>query len=296
MTSFQFKDETNVLDNTARAKAPGCFIGLSDGVVHYELGGTFNNPSVVLVHGFSTPYHIWDPTFKGLTDAGFQTLRYDLYGRGYSDRPHTIYDSNLFDRQLYNLLCALRVNLPLTVVGLSMGGSISATFVDRHPELVDKLILIDPAGFPFPYSLSANLVRLPIIGEWLMDLVGTKTLVNGADADFQRPEDYADYRQKFLPQLQYKGYRQALLSTMRHGVLDSMAETYYRIGKLGKPTLLIWGKNDQTIPFKTHVKFKVAMPHLQFEAIEQSGHLPHYERSEVVNPLLINFLHEDGLF
>lgn len=37
------------------------------------------------MHGFSVPYYIWEPTFAALVQAGLRVLRYDLYGRGYSD-------------------------------------------------------------------------------------------------------------------------------------------------------------------------------------------------------------------
>ena len=73
---------------------------LSQGYVHYELGGPVGGEKVVLVHGLSVPYYIWDPTFDALTEAGFRVLRYDLYGRGFSDRPKLRYDADLFDEQL----------------------------------------------------------------------------------------------------------------------------------------------------------------------------------------------------
>ena len=60
---------------------------LSDGFTHYELGGPPTGHLVVLAAGFSVPYYIWDPTFSALTEAGVRVLRYDYYGRGFSDRP-----------------------------------------------------------------------------------------------------------------------------------------------------------------------------------------------------------------
>ncbi len=98
MTSAYFIlcTERKELDEEARIAAGGQFIQLSQGMVHYELGGEPNRPLVVLVHGFSTPSYIWEPTFQALIQAGFQVLRFDLYGRGYSDRPDTDYDLELF--------------------------------------------------------------------------------------------------------------------------------------------------------------------------------------------------------
>ena len=65
--------ETEVLDDAARANLPGRFVRLPDGVVHYELGGHELGQPVVLVHGFSVPYYIWDPTYEALAEAGLES-------------------------------------------------------------------------------------------------------------------------------------------------------------------------------------------------------------------------------
>ena len=116
--------EVHPMDATARADAPGQFIELSDGITHYELSGLADGPVVILVHGFSVPYYIWDTTFAELTGAGFRVLRYDLYGRGFSDRPRIDYDGALFERQIVELIESLELEEPLDIVGLSMGGAV----------------------------------------------------------------------------------------------------------------------------------------------------------------------------
>ena len=67
---------------------------------------------VVLAAGFSVPYYIWDPTFKALTGAGFRVLRYDYYGRGYSDRPAIPFTDEMYVGQLHQLLDAHRRGKP----------------------------------------------------------------------------------------------------------------------------------------------------------------------------------------
>ena len=145
---FPMRGETKELTPEVRAGLAGEFVQLPDGVVHYELGGPEDGPVVALVHGFSVPYFIWDPTFEALVQAGYRVLRYDLFGRGYSDRPHLRNDKELFNRQLADLLDVLGIKKCLGVIGLSMGGVISANFCVQNPDRVEKLILIDPAGFP----------------------------------------------------------------------------------------------------------------------------------------------------
>jgi hypothetical protein len=119
---WAFNEESKTLDDNMRRGLPGQFIKLSDGYVHYELSGPEDGPVVVLIHGISTPYFIWDDAQSALTKAGFRVLRYDLYGRGFSDRPNVTYDEQLFDRQLLELLSALKIREPADLVGSSLGG------------------------------------------------------------------------------------------------------------------------------------------------------------------------------
>lgn len=290
MAAYRFRGETKVLDDEARKAAPGQFVPLPDGRVHYELAGPMDGQPVVLIHGFSVPYYIWDPTFPALAEAGFRPLRYDLYGRGFSDRPETEYTLDLFVRQLLNLLQGLGVERPVDMVGLSMGGPIAVSFTDRYPERVRKLVLIDPAGLPFPKPKLSNLISLPWIGERLMDLLFERVMVNSQGNDFVHPERFPHFRAQYLPQTQYIGFRYALLSTLRGDVLCDHTPIFRRVGAQGRPILLIWGRLDKTIPFDTHRKVLEAMPGASFHPIDDAGHVPHYERPEVVNPILIEFL------
>jgi len=132
--SFPYRDEVKRLNATTRKSIDGSFLSLPDGFTHYELTNTQLENTVVLVHGFSVPSFIFDPTFKFLTESGFRVLRYDLFGRGFSDRPHTRYNIDLFDKQLSDLLDALRFKSPANLIGLSMGGPVAATFTARHPS------------------------------------------------------------------------------------------------------------------------------------------------------------------
>ncbi|MBE9523548.1 MAG: alpha/beta fold hydrolase, partial [Chloroflexi bacterium] len=87
--------EKIALDDQVRSSLGGNFIALTDGVVHYQFADAQRGPIVVLVHGFSTPSYIWDPTYHFLEEQGYRVLSYDLYGRGYSDRPDTNYTLEL---------------------------------------------------------------------------------------------------------------------------------------------------------------------------------------------------------
>jgi pimeloyl-ACP methyl ester carboxylesterase len=82
----------------------------------------------------------------------------------------------------------------------------------------------------------------------------------------------------------------AMLSSIRNGMLDSFLDVYKRVGKTNIPVLLFWGRNDLTVPLVHSNDICAAIPHLEFHLIENCGHIPHYERPEQVNPLLLEFL------
>ena len=113
------------LDDRSRNSAPGHFTKLSQGRTHYKWHGPSDGPVVVLVHGLTTPSYVWTALLPGLTGAGYRVLRYDLYGRGFSDRPKGAQTGAFFVRQLQDLLQDQGVDGPVPVVGYSMGGSIA---------------------------------------------------------------------------------------------------------------------------------------------------------------------------
>ncbi|MBN2499936.1 MAG: alpha/beta fold hydrolase [Anaerolineales bacterium] len=289
MKEFPFLGEDKRLDADERAKLPGAFIETPLGVVHYELAGPEEAPLVVLVHGFSVPYFIWDPTYEALVAAGLRVLRYDLFGRGFSDRPLVTYDEDLFDRQLIDLLDALGVSQAVHLLGLSMGGMIVANFTDRHPERVLKLGFVDPAGFELNFPLTLRLVTLPGIGEVLFSLFGDSTLLKGMASDFFSPELVNAFLESYKPQMKYKGFKRAILSTMRAGILGDKLAVYQRVGAQDRDVLLVWGREDETVPFEHSAKLVKAIPQARFYPIDGAGHVPHYEKAAEVNPLIVAF-------
>jgi pimeloyl-ACP methyl ester carboxylesterase len=270
-----FLGEWKTLDAEARSRAPGKFIKLPDGMVHYELAGPSDGQPVVLVHGVALPSYRWDPVFAALVKAGFRALRFDLYGRGYSDRPDVVYDKGLFDRQILNLISALEIKPPVDLLANAMGGAIAVIFTDRHPAMVRKLVLIAPAGY-HPTIPRFRLTKAPVTGELLMNLI---------------------YQPMFFPerareQMRYKGYRRALLSTLRHGPLGDLPEVYERVGKQEPPhpTLILWGRKDKLHPFESSEKIRKAMPHTEICILDDSALAPHIDQPEEVSSLAIGFL------
>lgn len=284
--------ETIRLDETVRASLPGKFITLSDGVTHYECDGPVGGPLVVLIHGFSTPSGIWNYTAPALAAAGFRVLRYDLYGRGYSDRPVVDYDEDLFDRQLLELLAALEVDSPVHLVGLSMGGAISVVFAARHPERVRKIVLIDPAGCPVTIPSIGRVVCLPVIGDYLMQVLGNYVIVRDGKESLHGEEKLSELLELIKTQMVYRGYKRAVLSTLRHFDLSDQRQAYREVGRRGLPVLLFWGREDRVIPFENSAMIMNAIPGVAFHAIDECGHIGNFEKPDIVNPVLIEFLKE----
>lgn len=281
------------MDDAARQSAEalsygGSYVRLGAGVTHYELAGPKDAPTVVLVHGFSVPYYIWDSTFDALTAAGFRALRYDLYGRGWSDRPGVHYNPELFDQQLEQLLGALNIGKPVNIVGVSMGGPIVINFAARHPERVRKIALFDPAygkGFMPPWPL-----RAPLVSVFVMNVQIAPTMAGSQRDDFVHPERYPDYFAKYTTQMRYQGFRYAILSTIQNFLSQDNTAAFAQIGKSGKPVLLIWGRADQDVPFALSDEVRKAIPQAELHAIDDAAHVPFYEHPEIVNPMLIEFL------
>lgn len=279
--------ETLELNEQERRHAPGLFVRLSAGITHYQVAGPDESLPLVLVPGFSTPYNVWDPTFWALANADIRVIRYDLYGRGWSDRPDAAYDADFYDRQILDLIDALQVP-KIDIAGVSMGGPIAAEFANRHSDRVRKVLLFDPgywkAGGP------SFAIRTPILGEYNMAVNIAPGLPQSQMADFLHPEKFPTYLEPYYTQMRYRGFRRALLRTLRNYLSQDVTGEYTALGRGGKPVLLVWGKADQDVPFELSGQVRKAIPQAEFHPVEDAAHIPHYEHPEIVNPIVIDFL------
>jgi pimeloyl-ACP methyl ester carboxylesterase len=233
---------------------------------------------------------MWDRNVKALTDSGFQVLRFDLYGRGLSDRPRVDYDLDLFVDQTDELLEALKVDYPIHIVGLSMGGPIAAAYTDRHSTHVRSLTLIDPVVSNI-FLKTAFPMNVRGLEEFVMTYIMMPFILPKAQCDdFYHPEAFPDWEARFREQMQYKGFRRAILSTMRCMSHEDMLPIYRSIGEMNIPTLIFHGDEDATISADDIELLRSLVPQNHFYAIPEAGHIPQYEQAEKVNPILINFL------
>lgn len=279
--------EKATLDAAARGGATGQFIGSSRGTTHYQTAGPDTGRVVVLVHGFSVPYYIWDSTFTALSTAGYKVIRYDTFGRGLSDRPDAVYDGALFDGQLDELLDSLRVSQPIDLMGVSFGGFVTAHYVAGHAKRVRTLTLVDPVagGGTLPALLTT-----PIIGPWVWQTKVVPTMADNQASDFLHPEHFPTWAERYRPQMRFTGFGRALLRsrvTLTHTDFDSL---YARAARTGIPVLLIWGKQDHTVPIALSDVVRRNVPQIEYFPVDSSGHLPTLEQSALVHAKMVAFL------
>ncbi len=267
--------ETLELDDAARKKYPGNYIKLSHGYTHYELAG--EGEPVVLVHGYSTPYFIYDKLFDRFVELGYKVLRYDLYGRGFSDRPGGRHDQDFFACQLDEITKALLGDETFILAGTSMGGAICSAYCRLYPGKVKKLILLAPAGMdtfgpPFYMKLCAS----KGLGPLLFSLIGDSILIKNTSGELyhcsQDEKDY--YTRSFAEGCKYKGYLKCTLSSLRYTILDTGKSTmgYKAVGEQGIPLLVIWGDIDKTMPYYQHTRLLEVCPQAELHTFEGFGH------------------------
>jgi len=278
--------EKSIISDRTRSNAPGKFIRLSKGYTHYETAGDENKPVVLFIHGFSVPYYMWDKTFHPVAEAGYRVIRYDIFGRGLSDRPKTVYDVKLFTEQITGLLDSLQITEKINIAGTSMGGAVAAAFASAYPDKINKIILIDPVYS----SQKITFLRFPVVGDFIAYVFKIPRFPEKQMTDFFRPEKFMEWPELYREQMKYKGFKRAILSTFRNFLSHDPLEYYESLKNINKEILLIWGMEDKVTPIHGAAKlYGIFFPDLLL--LEEAGHLPHYEIPEKVNPAIIEFLY-----
>jgi pimeloyl-ACP methyl ester carboxylesterase len=279
--------ERQTLDDRARAGSGMAFVSLPEGVTAYRWEGPVDGATVILVHGYSTPSTLWDDTVPALHRAGYRTLRYDLYGRGWSDRPQGKYDLARFRRQLGDLRTALDLQGPAHLVGLSMGGLIAADWTVQRPETVDRLVLIAPFNTP----VRVRALEWPLIGELLAHAAYFPRQREMQKANFVDPVHFERYAPGFETQLAYRGFRRAIHATLRQLIRHDPLPVYQALGRQPRPVDLIWGEQDQVVPLSQSGRVLRALgPGARMHRIPGAGHLPQADRPEATHAALIEAL------
>ena len=273
---------------------PFDFVTLEHGKVHYRLQGAPGSPLVVLVHGMGVPLFVWEPLSNVLREHGYRTLRFDLYGRGYSDKPDIPNTPALFETQLFQLLEALELRASFHLIGSSMGGAICVQFSCSYPEKIRSLTLVSPAGAKLAMPWTSKVLQIKLVGELIPRGLARRTYLSKIRENFFYESLTSRFVERLSHQMEHPGFFESLLSTLRHFPLSDMEEAYRALAELSIPTLLLWGTDDKIVPYDNHTAVLATNPGVSFHTIVECGHIPHYEKTEEVSALVLPFLQENS--
>ena len=271
------------MDAETRRDAPGEFTQLSRGVTHYQWLGSTRGPVAVCIHGLTTPSWVWGPVAGGLGALGFRVLIYDLYGRGYSDRPKGPQDTPFFVAQLADLLDDQGVEEDVTLLGYSMGGAIATAFAATYPEKLRQIVLIASAGMGHDLGPIARVVKeRKRLGTWLAYAFYARSFRAATETERDLPSAIDDVVDLQLRELTYRGFVPAILASLR-GILDEdLHDEHQEISRENIPVLAIWGKEDEVIPIGGMGKLAEWNRAARHEVIEDAGHGLAYTHPEEV--------------
>jgi pimeloyl-ACP methyl ester carboxylesterase len=257
--------------------------------LHYRDSGPRDRPAVILLHGFGSSLHTWEPWAKAL-EPDYRVIRFDIPGFGLTG-PDPAGDYSTL--RAVRLVLALMDDLKLpraTVIGHSMGGKIAWNFAVRYPERLEKLVLISPDGFAAPGSSYGNRPDVsPALR--LMRYALPKTLLRlnleVAYSDVSRLTDQIVTRYQDL--MLAPGQRAAMLSVLEQAIL---ADPVPQLARITAPVLLLWGDKDRMIPVGHAQDYLKALPKARLVTLPDLGHVPHEEAPEITIQSLKTFLAE----
>ena len=264
------------------------FIELSEGFTYYRMTDQDECATPdVLVHGFSVPSYIWEPTYDFLAGKGRCVIMLDLYGRGVSDNPDVAYTDTLFATQVLELLDALGVERAV-FFGLSNGGRVVSQVAGIAPERVLRLVYVASSGFRDVTRAADTSVSQEEIDE----LIGKyPELPAGQLSDFKDPTNFQDWDDKYAELLVHKGFARALISTRKNHDSKELDRIHTSLQTSDIPVTTIWGDGDTVVVYADFAdKIERLLPKRQEFFVENSGHLPHMENPSRFETILSDVL------
>ncbi|GMQ78224.1 MAG: alpha/beta hydrolase [Anaerolineae bacterium] len=283
--------DSQPLDEWASKYAPGEFIDLDGRKTHYiEMG---SGEPVILVHGFNYDSYSWVNNMEALASE-HKVYALDLWGSGFSTREPLDYGYELFAHQLLLFMDALEIS-KASLVGHSMGGGTVIYFTLHHAGRVEKLILVNSVGIRNPLPLRGKLFQLPYIPEFLLGLktnaIRQKNLKDNWIYNKRLLTDsYFEEATRFQ---KIKGSTKIQLSILRKEFFNTLDEEIKQLGQKMIPTIIIWGKEDSSIPIRIGEEMHRLMPGSRLEIIDNAGHLSNFDQSIVFDKLVADFLSAD---
>ncbi len=272
--------------------APGQFLEPKDGYTHYQVFGPDTGKPILLIHGGgATGSYVWIKNYPALLRAGYRVYMYDLYGRGYSERPNQPHTLELFSLQLHSFLDSMALTEPVTMVALSLGAMPAIDYASKNPTKVRQLILVDPAALNSPFN--NPVLQTPIINQLMMTWYWHPQSVEKQMNEFFSPDKMLAYRSKLKYFAKVKGYEDSNLSTWLNILSSNVRKELIIVGQNKTPSILIFGEKDPYFPKAMAVEYEKLLPDIQVFPIPNAGHVSNYEQPTLVNEILIKVIAND---
>lgn len=253
-------------------------LGVSDPFPVAVLG---QGPPLILLHGFDSSFLEYR-RLAPLLSQRFQLFIPDLFGFGFSPRPlDAIYGPEAVLSHLDALLEQIPDESACGLIGASMGGSVAVEMARRHPQRINALMLLAPAGLtgkPMPVP-----PLLDRFGAWFLSRPGVRRgLCRQAFADPDANVGAAEEQIASL-HLQCPGWAEALAAFARSGGFSGCGTPLP-----DQPLHVIWGANDRILR-ETQKKAAALILKNGVEEFEACGHLPHIDQPDRVAERCLNW-------
>ncbi|MFE8069764.1 alpha/beta hydrolase [Marinobacteraceae bacterium S3BR75-40.1] len=255
------------------------FVEINGYNIHYQDQGS--GDPIILMHGIFSALQTWDGWVEELKKT-HRVIALDMPGYGLTGGPENLED---FDADnVLNTVAKFIDELDLrqvSIAGNSLGGFIAASYAAKYPARVDKLILLDPFGYPqeTPWILGlATFPPIAFIGNYIQPPIVVTLNVRWVYGDPRRIKDKDIYR--YVRMNQRPGAKPLYVKTLK--MIDEQAKNldprpFYRISA---PTLLMWGEEDDWIPLKIADKWLNDIPNAKLITYPTVGHMPMEEVPE----------------
>ena len=267
------------------AAAPSKFMTLNGIKIHYRDEGV--GTPIVLIHGTGASLHTWNDWTKDLV-KDYRVIRLDLPAYGLTGQdPQNRYSSKDYVDLLDAFLTELKVD-QFHLVGNSLGGLISWLYASYHPEKVEKLVLLDPSGFPFKNTpMVIKMAKTPVLNNFIRYVTPRSFIEKNIQEVYYDPTLIkASTLDRYYDLTLYEGNRDAFID---HAFIER--EDYRdRLSLIKAPTLILWGENDAWIPVSDAPKFKAAIENAQVVIMPETGHVPMEEKPKESLAVVADFL------
>jgi len=280
--------EVDVLSQEATSR----FADLPTMRVHYHDAGS--GPALLMLHGGGPGASGWSnfkQNLRALTPH-FRTLLVDQPGFGRTDKPvHDLPQHGLTAQVLVELLDHLGID-QATPVGNSMGGAASLELTLSHPNRVDKLVLMAPAGGSLPVtsaiSAETKLLRTFYTAPPGPSLERTRELIHAMVFHGDRV-DPQTLQERFEAAMdpEPSAYNARMFKNWAAG---GAPRQWTRLAEITHPTLLLWGREDKILPLDSSLHMLHQMPNAQLHVFPNCGHWCQVEAADAFERQIIDFL------